>query len=83
VDTRPPLPSSNAGGRLQAPSGPSYACRPVGVGRYAVASRSASAVQKPVSRMPSGSKTRVRSTSPTLIPAARESRMPSTEPLVL
>jgi hypothetical protein len=55
----PAAPSPKSGGRLHLPPGSSSTTSPSGAGRQAVARRWVSAVQNPVSRMPSGSKIRV------------------------
>src|SRR5436190_2995368 len=71
VDTSPAAPSANSGGRLHCPSGGSQTVSPSGVGMYAVGSRSTSEVKNAVSRIPSGSRTRLRSASAYDVPAAR------------
>ena len=71
MERRPAAPSQNAGRRLHAPVGASHSSGPSALGRYAVGTRSVSRVQNDVSRIPSGSKIRVRSTSSNGCPAAR------------
>jgi hypothetical protein len=78
VETKPPPPSGNAGGRDHCPSGASLTSSWPSRISYAVASRVVSAAWKAVSLIPSGVKTRSRRTVSNGAPAAREARTPST-----
>ena len=82
VETSPPPPDSNAGGRLQAPSTGSYTdSAPVaGSVAYEVTNRSSepAGTLNPVSVIPSGPNTRSARNRDSGIPAARATSTPST-----
>ena len=78
MDTSPPLPSGNRGGRDHCPSGGSVTVSCPSRLSYAVASLVVSSAWNAVSCMPSGASTRSRMTSSNGAPPARAASTPST-----